>query len=50
MDNDKDSPITRDFFAKVQNKLHYAVTGMTAPELIYECVDANKHNMGLNFW
>jgi hypothetical protein len=50
MDYDKDSPITRAFFAKVQNKLHYAVTGKTAPELIYERADANKTNMGLNFW
>jgi hypothetical protein len=50
MDYDKDSPITREFFAKVQNKLHYAVTGKTAPELIYERADANKINMGLNFW
>ncbi|MCL2688081.1 MAG: virulence RhuM family protein [Methanobrevibacter sp.] len=46
-----DNPqITRDFFAKVQNKVIYAVTGKTAPEIIKERVNSNEINMGLTSW
>ncbi|GHU94760.1 toxin Fic [Bacteroidia bacterium] len=50
MDYNKDAPITRMFFAKVQNKLHYAVHGHTAAELIVARADAKKENMGLTSW
>ena len=50
IDYDKDSKTTYDFFKKVQNKMHYAVHGHTAAELIYERVDSNKKNMGLTTW
>ncbi len=50
IDYDKDSPITKKFFATVQNKMHYAVTGFTAAELIKERVSAEKTNMGLTTW
>ncbi|MDL2264644.1 virulence RhuM family protein [Synergistaceae bacterium OttesenSCG-928-I11] len=50
LDYDKDSPITREFFAKVQNKMHYAVHGHTAAELIYKRVGADKEHMGLTNW
>ncbi|MCL2148752.1 MAG: virulence RhuM family protein [Methanomassiliicoccaceae archaeon] len=46
LDYDKDSPRTRDFFAKVQNKMHYAVHGNTAAELVYGRADAGKEHMG----
>ncbi len=49
-DYDIDSPITRNFFATVQNKLHYAVTHQTAAEIIYERADSVKENMGLTTW
>jgi hypothetical protein len=49
-DYDKNSPITRDFFATVQNKLHWAITGKTAAETIYEKADAARPNMGLTNW
>jgi hypothetical protein len=47
MDYNKNAPITKDFFAKVQNKLHYAIHGHTAAEVIYERADAGKKHMGL---
>ncbi|ACV61885.1 conserved hypothetical protein [Desulfofarcimen acetoxidans DSM 771] len=50
MDYDKDSPITKEFFAKVQNKMHFAVHGSTAAELIVERADAKKDYMGLTSW
>jgi hypothetical protein len=50
MDYDKNAPITREFFAKVQNKIHFAVHGHTAAELIYERADAEKNYMGLTSW
>ena len=50
IDYDKDSEITKEFFKTVQNKLHYAVTGNTAAEIIYNRVDCNKENMGLTNW
>ena len=50
LDYDKDAKTTRLFFAKVQNKMHYAVHGHTAAELIYERADAEKDHMGLTTW
>ena len=50
LDYDKDAKLTIDFFAKVQNKLHYAIHKNTAPELIVERADAKKENMGLTSW
>jgi len=50
MDYDKDSPITREFFAKVQNKLHYAVHRHTAAELIHDRANAKRDHMGLTTW
>lgn len=50
IDYDKDSEITKIFFKTVQNKLHYAITGNTAAEIIYNRVDSNKENMGLTTW
>src|SRR5690625_7344857 len=47
VDYDKNAEITRDFFATVQNKLHFAIHGQTAAELIVDRVDASKQNMGL---
>ena len=49
-DYDKDAPITKDFFATVQNKLHGAITGKTAAEIIYDSADATKLHMGLTSW
>ena len=50
IDYDKTSPTTREFFKKVQNKMHFAVHGHTAAELIYKRADANKKHMGLTTW
>ena len=50
IDYNKDSEEAYTFFKIVQNKLHYAITGHTAAELIYERVDSNKINMGLTSW
>lgn len=47
IDYDRDSPVTRDFYAMVQNKFHYAITGKTAPEIIFDNTDHNSQNMGL---
>ena len=49
-DYNKNAEITRDFYAKVQNKLHYAISGMTAPEIIKNRADSEKENMGLTTW
>ncbi len=49
-DYDKNSEITQEFYKNVQNKLHFAITGMTAPEIIYNRVDSKKENMGLTTW
>jgi Virulence protein len=49
-DYDKDAPVTKDFFATVQNKLHWAITGKTATEIIYNSADATKLHMGLTNW
>ena len=50
LDYDRTSKTTKQFFAKVQNKMHYAVHGHTAAELIYERADAGKPHMGLTTW
>lgn len=50
IDYNKDAPTTRRFFAMVQNKLHYAIHGHTAAELIIERADAEKEHMGLTTW
>jgi hypothetical protein len=50
IDYDKDNPTTKDFFAAVQNKLHWAITGKTAAEIIYTEADATKLFMGLKTW
>lgn len=50
MDYDPNAPTTVEFFAKVQNKLHYAVHGHTAAELIVNRADAQKEHMGLTSW
>jgi hypothetical protein len=49
-DYDKNSETTRAFYSFVQNKLHFAVTGQTAAELIYDRADAEKPTMGLTTW
>ncbi len=49
-DYDKSAPVTKDFFATVQNKLHWAITGKTAAEIIYTSADATKLYMGLTNW
>ncbi len=49
-DYDANAALTRDFFANVQNKLHWAITGQTAAELIYAKADAAKLFMGLTTW
>lgn len=50
IDYNKDAPTTRGFFAKVQNKLHYAIHGRTAAELIVERANSGQRNMGLSTW
>ncbi len=50
IDYDRNSPITRDFYAMVQNKFHYAITGQTAAEIIYTKADRTKEHMGLTTW
>ena len=50
VDYNKDAPTTREFFATVQNKLHYAVHGQTAAELIKQRADSGKKHMGLTNW
>ncbi|PJD90095.1 MAG: cell filamentation protein Fic [Legionella sp.] len=50
VDYNKNAPTTRDFFAKVQNKLHYAIHGHTASELVFKRADSNKPHMGLTSW
>lgn len=50
IDYDKDSEITRMFYANVQNKFHYAITGQTAAEIIKTKADRNKNHMGLTTW
>ncbi|MFH1321832.1 MAG: RhuM family protein, partial [Bacteroidota bacterium] len=50
VDYDKNAPITKEFFMTVQNKLHWAITGKTAAEIIYASADASKIYMGLTNW
>lgn len=50
IDYDPKSPITREFFAFIQNRFHYAITGKTAPEIIYAKANATLPNMGLTTW
>ena len=50
IDYDKDAPITKDFFATVQNKLHWAITGKTAAEIVHGSADADRPHMGLTHW
>ena len=50
IDYNRDAPTTREFFKKVQNKMHYAVHGHTAAELIVDRADAEKEHMGLTTW
>ena len=50
VDYNKDAPTTRNFFANVQNKLHYAIHGHTAAELIVQRADSTKEHMGLTSW
>lgn len=49
-DYDSKSPTTREFFQMVQNRFHYAITGQTAPEIIYSRADHTKDHMGLTTW
>ena len=49
-DYKKDSELTKEFYAMVQNKFHFAITGQTAAEIIYTNSDSNKENMGLTTW
>ena len=49
-DYDKSSPTTRDFYAMIQNRFHYAITGQTAAEIIYSKADHTKDHMGLTTW
>jgi hypothetical protein len=50
IDYDKNSEITKEFYATVQNKFHYAITGQTAAEIIYKRADKSLPNMGLTTW
>ena len=50
IDYDKDSEVTRQFYAMVQNKFHYAITGQTAAEIIHGRADHTKEHMGLTVW
>ena len=50
LDYDRNSPVTRQFYAMVQNKFHYAITGQTSAEIIYAGADRYKKHMGLTTW
>ena len=50
IDYDKNSPTTHDFYAMIQNRFHYAITGQTAAEIIYQKADHTKEHMGLTTW
>ena len=49
-DYDRNSPTTHDFYAMIQNRFHYAITGQTATEIIYSKADHTKDHMGLTTW
>ena len=50
IDYDKNSEITKQFYATVQNKFHFAITGQTAAEIVYDKADHKKEHMGLTTW
>lgn len=50
LDYDKNAKLTREFYSMVQNKFHYAITGRTAPEIVFTQADHNKEHMGLLTW
>ncbi|MBN2285663.1 MAG: virulence RhuM family protein [Tissierellales bacterium] len=50
IDYDRDSEVTHEFYAMVQNKFHYAITGQTAAEIVFSKADHQKENMGLTTW
>lgn len=50
IDYNRDSPTTKEFYAMVQNRFHYAITGQTAAEIIYSSADHTKDHMGLTTW
>lgn len=50
IDYDKNSDVTKNFYATVQNKFHFSITGKTAAEIIYKNADSKKENMGLTTW
>lgn len=50
IDYDRTAPTTKDFYAMVQNKFHYAITGQTGAEIVYSSANHNKENMGLTTW
>lgn len=50
IDYEKDSPVTKDFYTTIQNKFHYAITGHTAAEIVYDSADSQKEHMGLTTW
>ena len=50
IDYDRNAKTTRDFYAMVQNRFHYAITGQTAAEIVYTKADHTKENMGLTTW
>lgn len=50
IDYDKNSEITHDFYAMIQNRFHYAITGQTAAEIVYHSADHTKDHMGLRTW
>ena len=50
IDYDRESEVTKDFYSMVQNKFHFAITGKTAAEIVYDSADRTKENMGLTTW
>ena len=50
IDYDRAAPTTKDFYAMIQNKFHFAISGKTAAEIVYERADRSKENMGLTTW
>lgn len=50
IDYDRNSPVTHDFYAMVQNKFHYAIVGQTVAEIVYSRADRQKEHMGLTTW
>ncbi len=50
IDYDRHAAATKEFYAMVQNKFHYAITGQTAAEIVYNSADSSKENMGLTSW